>query len=598
MKRQILLLSVAFFWLALSPIIAQGQGTPFSSATTNTGKKTFVGKDDLLRDDEASVMAPYINQFQADETLLNRKYVLKRSEEYFERMKRFYAGWQAQLKALPYAQFSVNEQVDYQLLKRNIGVAARTLNENYTEYQQTIFALPFVQPILDFEGQRRIGKKPDGMAISRSFEKLAADVHAANKAFSDQTLKINPLQAFWAQQTVNQYLNAFTESYKFYEGYDPAFTLATKKSYPEAASALKAYAASLEKTASLSMAKDDGSGILGNPIGREAFTALLKDEMIAYSPEQLEAIAMKEFAWCDAEMLKASEAMGFGKDWKKALEKVKTDYPALGEQPELVYKLANEAIDFVEQQQLIRIPELAKEGWRMRMLSKQEQQYAPFFLGGESVLIAYPTEDMSEDAKMMSLRGNNRHFSRAVVFHELIPGHNLQYFMQSRYKPYRRGFSTPFWTEGWSLYWEMLLWDKNFPQSPEDKIGMLFWRMHRCARIIFSMNYHLNKWTPKQCIDFLVDRVGFEPANAEAEVRRSFTGGYGPLYQIGYMLGGLEFRALHKELVETGKMSNIAFHERILKENCMPVEMVRALLTQQPLPENYRPQWKFAGQLK
>ncbi len=352
------------------------------------------------------------------------------------------------------------------------------------------------------------------------------------------------------------------------------------------------------KTAKLSEVKDDGSGILGNPIGRPAFLSLLADEMIAYTPEQIEKIAMREFAWCDAEMLKASNQMGFGNDWKKALEKVKTDYPELGKQPELVYQLATEAIDFVEKHQLIDVPEMAKEGWRMRMLTPQEQLFAPFFLGGESVLIAYPTEDMSEEAKMMTLRGNNKHFSRAVVFHELIPGHNLQYYMQSRYKTYRRPFGTPFWSEGWSLYWEMLLWDQNFAKTPEDKIGMLFWRMHRCARIIFSMNYHLGKWTPKQCIDFLVERVGFERANAEAEVRRSFTGGYGPLYQIGYMLGGLEFRALHKELVGSGKMTNIQFHDRILKENNMPVEMVRAILTNQVLPENFTTKWKFAGDLK
>ena len=73
---------------------------------------------------------------------------------------------------------------------------------------------------------------------------------------------------------------------------------------------------------------------------------------------------------------------------------------------------------------------------------------------------------------------------------------------------------------------------------------MLFWRMHRCARIIFSLKYHLGEWTPQQCIDFLVDRVGHERANAEGEVRRSFYGGYKPLYQIGYMIGGLQFMAL------------------------------------------------------
>ncbi|WP_315822441.1 hypothetical protein [Paraflavitalea speifideaquila] len=43
--------------------------------------------------------------------------------------------------------------------------------------------------------------------------------------------------------------------------------------------------------------------------------------MIPYTPEELVEIANKEFAWCDAEMLKASREMGFGDDWKKPLRK-------------------------------------------------------------------------------------------------------------------------------------------------------------------------------------------------------------------------------------------------------------------------------------
>ena len=120
----------------------------------------------------------------------------------------------------------------------------------------------------------------------------------------------------------------------------------------------------------------------------------------------------------------------------------------------------------------------------------------------------------------MSMRGNNPYFSRPTVPHELVPGHHLQYYMSSRYKSYRSEFRTPFWTEGWALYWELLLYDKGFAKTPEERIRMLFWRMHRCARIIFSLNYHLGKWTPQECIDFLVDRVGHERANAEGEVRR------------------------------------------------------------------------------
>ncbi|HLF14527.1 MAG TPA: DUF885 family protein, partial [Bacteroidota bacterium] len=202
------------------------------------------------------------------------------------------------------------------------------------------------------------------------------------------------------------------------------------------------------------------------------------------------------------------------------------------------------------------------------------------------------------EQKMMSMRGNNIHFSRATVHHELIPGHHLQGFMNQRYRPYRWVFGTPFWTEGWALYWELLLWDLNFPKTPENKIGMLFWRTHRCARIIFSLSFHLEKMTPQECVDFLVDRVGHERDNATAEVRRSFRGDYGPLYQCAYLLGGLQIRAIRRELVEPGRMTDRDFHDTILRNNSIPIEMVRALLTGGELKSGYATSWKFYGEIK
>jgi uncharacterized protein (DUF885 family) len=150
--------------------------------------------------------------------------------------------------------------------------------------------------------------------------------------------------------------------------------------------------------------------------------------------------------------------------------------------------------------------------------------------------------------------------------------------------------------EGGALYYEMLFWDMGFPKTAENKIGMLFWRMHRCARIIFSLNFHVEKMTPQECVDFLVERVGHERDNAVAEVRRSFSGGYGPLYQCAYMIGALQLRELRKELVDSGKMSNRQFHDAILHENAIPIEMIRASLTKQPLTKDFTSSWKFYGE--
>ena len=154
-------------------------------------------------------------------------------------------------------------------------------------------------------------------------------------------------------------------------------------------------------------------------------------------------------------------------------------------------------------------------------------------------------------------------------------------------------FETPFWTEGWALWWEMLLFERGFQRGPEDEVGALFWRMHRCARIKFSLSFHLGTMTPEQCIDFLVERVGHERRNASAEVRRSFNGSYGPLYQIAYMVGALQLRALHGELVGAGKLSERAFHDAVLQGGNMPIEMVRARLTDMPLARDFAAAWRF-----
>jgi hypothetical protein len=285
--------------------------------------------------------------------------------------------------------------------------------------------------------------------------------------------------------------------------------------------------------------------------------------------------------------------MGYGDDWRKALEHVKTLHVPPGEQPALILEQAREAIEYVKEYGLVTVPPLAEETWRMRMMTPERQRINPFFTGGEVISISYPTDGMSHEQKLMSMRGNNIHFSRSTVHHELIPGHHLQQFMNRRYRPYRRAFRTPFWTEGWAFYWEMLLWDMEFPKTAENRVGMLFWRMHRCARIIFSLSFHLGKMTAAEAIDFLVDRVGHERANAVAEVRRSFASEDQSLYQCAYMLGALQFRALQRELVGSGKMTNKEFHDAVLRQNSMPVEMVRIALSGESPARDFAPSWRF-----
>jgi uncharacterized protein (DUF885 family) len=529
--------------------------------------------------------------FEADRGSLTRFYTVMHSPERTKRLKDFYTSYLNQLKALNFEQMSTGGKADYILFQRQLQDALKELTEKEKEYEEVKTYFPFAAQVYELEKQRRRGIPVNGEEASRQLVNIQQQVLNSIKSLPKEN-NMEASLAKTASESVSAMQTALKSYFDFYFGYDPLFTWWAEKPYQKADSLLKAFATHLKNKAAASTQKDDGSGIIGNPIGAAELKRQLEFEMIPYTAEELVEIANKEFAWCDAEMLKASRELGFGDKWKDALEKVKNSFVPPGRQPEVILRLHNESISFIKKYDLISIPPIAEETWRMGMMSPQRQLTSPFFLGGEQILISYPTHTMNHEDKMMSMRGNNPHFSRATVHHELIAGHHLQGFMNNRYRAYRN-FYTPFWTEGWALYWEMILWDMKFPESAEDRIGMLFWRMHRCARIIFSLNYHLGKWTPQQCIDFLVDRVGHERANAEGEVRRSFTGNYGPLYQIAYMIGALQFYALKKELVDSKKMSYKQFHDAVMRENNMPVEMVRAILTNRAIGRDFKTSWRF-----
>ncbi|KAA3633308.1 MAG: DUF885 domain-containing protein [Bacteroidetes bacterium] len=531
--------------------------------------------------------------YRADYGSLSRYYFIENSPERRERFEQFCQDYLSRLEVMPFDKLSTGGKVDYLLFKRHLNERLHQLSVEKSEYEAVWQWLNYSDPIYQLEKQRRRGKHLDGQAVAGQLNAVMHALHEKSKAI-DKTQPVFPRNLTRrAKGIIKGHQEALKSVFSFYKDYDPQFTWWTSTTFEELDSVLNDYSKLISTCVdTLTLPKDDGSGIIGKPIGKQELIRQLQYQMIPYSPEELVAIANKEFAWCDAELLKASREMGFGDDWKKAQEKVKMAFVEPGHQPEAMLELYNQSVDFLKKHDLLTIPPIAEETWRMRMISPKRQLISPFFLGGEVLQISYPTDEMTHEQKMMSMRGNNPYFSRATVHHELIAGHHLQGFMNDRNHEYRF-FYTPFWTEGWALYWELMLWDMDFPRSPEDRIGMLFWRMHRCARIIFSINYHLGEWTPQQCIDFLVDRVGHERANAEGEVRRSFTGNYGPLYQIAYMVGGLQFRAMKEELVDSGKMTYKEFHDAVLRENNMPVEMVRVILTDQSITKDFQSSWRF-----
>jgi hypothetical protein len=542
-----------------------------------------------------SELRDLVDRYSTDLDALSRRYPVPSSSERFARIAQYYDEWKKRVEDVDFEPLGVEGRIDHVLLRTELAYEKRLLGREEGWLRQSETLLPFFQDALALNDARLRMDSMDAAKAGATLDSLADRIDGTRKERESDPGSIDRLTAFRAQEQLGVLSEALQSWYEFYSGYDPLFTWWCAAPYKEVTRALDDYKKFLRETV-LGIGPGAEEPIVGTPIGRDALVADLESELVPYTPEKLLELAEREFQWCENELRKAARDMGLGDDSMAAIEKVKNLYVPPGEQPNLIRDLAREAEAYLDEHGLVTVPPLAKEVWRMRMMTPERQRVNPFFTGGEVISVSYPTDTMDHQDKLMSLRGNNIHFARATVFHELIPGHHLQAFMNQRYNAHRRAFRTPFWGEGWALYWEMLLWDRGFQQSPENRVGMLFWRMHRAARIVFSLGFHLGRMTPEECIELLVERGGHELANAAAEVRRSFNGSYPPLYQLAYMMGGLQFRALHEEMVGSGKMTDRAFHDAVLQGGSMPVEMVRVRLREEMIPKDYKAGWKFLGQ--
>ena len=535
---------------------------------------------------------------QSDLTDIEAFYKVRFSPSRYARLERFFQG---ELNALDRASFERYHQegkIDYLLLKNYLRRKLKQLKQDAMKDEKVLSFLGGFFPFkLASLIQARQNVDPtDGKTTATLLTQLMDHIALVKTRITKKQEVVEPAIALRASTTLIELQFHLQEWYFFHAEYDPLFTWWLSDPWPKMEAALADLANTI-KTVALGLDPEDTNTIIGEPIGRAGLLEVLESEMIPYSPEELIDIAHKEYTWCETEMAKAAKAMGHA-NWRTALEAVKNDYVPPGEQPQLVKKLTLEATKYVKKNDLVTIPPVCEETWQTFMMPPAAQKMNPFFLGGTSIIVSYPTSSMSHPDKMMSMRGNNVHFARATVFHEMIPGHHLHMHYLARHRSYRQIFDTPFCIEGWAFYWEMLLWDaESWVKSPEDRIGMLFWRMHRCARIVFSLKYQLGEMSAQECVELLVDWVGHERATAEGEVRRSIMGGYGPLYQAGYMLGGIQLYKLRREVVGNGRqgMGEKEFHDRFLKANMMPVELFRALVMGHKLEKDFKSTWRFYG---
>jgi hypothetical protein len=563
-------------------------------------------------------MEERLRLFSTDDRSLSRFYELPMSEVRLDRLARFYESAARELDGVSFDPLNQQERIDYLLLRNRLRFEQAELKRDRQNISQLAELLPFRERIHELEQQRwKMASPPpqaSALVVAESVEQIKELRQRLERGLkekkdgpkatdgeskpTDALLTISPVVAQRTARAADAIRNTLRTWYEFHAAYQPDFSWWLKQPYDTASKALEDYVKFLREEVAGLKGKDEDP-LIGEPLGREALLPFLAAEHLAYSPEELIAIGEREMAWCEEQMRKAAGELGYGEDWQRALAKVKDQYVSPGQQDELIAQAAKEALEFVKSRELVTVPGLCEETWRVAMVSPEGQKTLPYAAyGGQQILVAYAAEPMAHADKLMAMRGNNRHFTRIVTAHELIPGHHLQRFVSDRNRTYRDSFGTPFAVEGWAVYWELRLWELGYGRTAEERIGMLFWRMQRSARIVISLKFHLGQMSPQEMVTYLVERVGNERLGATSEVRRYIGTGFGPLYQCAYMVGALQLRALHREVVQSGRMSEHQFHDEVLSYSVIPYELVRAGMLNLPLTKETAPGWRFAEPVK
>ena len=461
-------------WLALlgTGVVSRLEGPAQAQTRATDGSPLDTGTSEIK---------PVIERYEVELRNLNRVYALPGSALRRRKLEKFYADQQQLLEKANFDGLSQAGKVDYLLLRERLRREEGQLALEAKLDAETAALIPFQQTIVDFEEARRRMETNEPQRSAAAVAKLTADIAAART--SESVFKTNPAGLHRAAVRLSQLRNFFRSWFNFYDLYDPKFSWWVAAEYKKADEALDSLAQSLHKASGVPGPLDPGPaqggrGGRGNtppadaggrgpapartgeamgsneelsgigPVGNQALIDALKAAMIPYTPDELIQIANREFAWCDKEMLRASNEMGFGGDWRKALEAVKNKYVKPGQMIYLVRDLAREAEAFLEKRELVTLPPMLKEDYWEEAMTPQRQLINPFFTGGATIQVSSPASSMTFREKMESMRGNNIYFARATVFHELVPGHHMQGYMTQRYRAYRSLFGTPFWTEG------------------------------------------------------------------------------------------------------------------------------------------------------
>jgi uncharacterized protein (DUF885 family) len=176
------------------------------------------------------------------------------------------------------------------------------------------------------------------------------------------------------------------------------------------------------------------------------------------------------------------------------------------------------------------------------------------------------------------LKARPRWALTSLALHEAAPGHHFQISLQrelSDLPMFRRFSSDTAYIEGWGLYAEYLGYEMGIYQDPVQRFGALDAELWRAIRLVTDTGIHYSGWTRQQTIDYMLANSPSEMTRAVSEAERFAAI---PGQALAYKIGQLKIVELRKRAEKAlgPKFSVAAFHDEVLKDGAVPLEVLEA----------------------
>lgn len=322
-------------------------------------------------------------------------------------------------------------------------------------------------------------------------------------------------------------------------------------------------------------------------IGKEHYDYILQHRwFLDADADDILARGQRAFEETEALAQQVSERIEPGKHWSEVYERLKDQHPPADRIKEAYQEKIDAAQAFVIEHQIVTLP----AGERVITVDTPPalrrsspfgtfQSVDQFGEGLEGRLVLTPIEDwMTPQQQADRLRSHHDAWIPIIAVHEAYPGHHVA-ALKTRENPrlLRKVVQEPIFAEGWGLFTEELMYEQGFLHGDDVRLTQLRNRLWRAARVILDVSLHTGRMSFDQAVDFLTEKVRFEPYAAELEVGMYTVR---PTYVLGYLIGMQEIMAMREEY--TGKYGQpeppSKFYDQLLRVGAIPPVLVRESL--------------------